>query len=728
MGAKVTNTTITITFSVHVGSKQRSPELRGTKELDFVMDVVWNAVFDLDAASVNDGLYTAMKRVTESVIADSEQTKRPERISQSCYRVVDANALRESSVARTDRQTWIFSNGTIEGTTSVDTYNEWVKCYKKPVEDIIRVYYETGKMPVFLFLLLSDNALEQIVDMIRTLLGYRPGQNSVVVLSKDRKVAKQLCDMSRVDIRECCISGLPWIHVRDNIRRMTGDQDLVSGKTVTSSSGTVLRISPKKMREWADIEIVGYNECESILDSDSAVVEAREQFYKGGLAQWLNFKHKHAIVRDIAGYLEGDIQRQLDKLKDTTEQHSRARREHGLRLRVVLLQHEPGTGGTTICRHMLWKFRRKWRCALVKSLDKQSVLQIGQLYEYKEEVDGRILPILLLVDQVDDQQFELFCEALHKAPSRVRAVILRCRRTLFEFQKDPEYIMTSQGESPPIELPSRLSENESDKVKSILKKLGKQQDKTDGDEKQILYLGLKLFGNEFSPDALARSVGSHLDRASDIEREMLLFCSLVYRYMHTAIPVAFTQSLISPLERFITTDLHQANISDWTADLLLVVQNSVGDHHYSGYRPVHYLVGMQVLSRFPLVKAVERFLEMLAGTFSHASKILMELTVNLFLRRDVTADFDVYDENVPGDLDSQEESHKVTQKQRFSPLIMDLFIVFPILFVYPIQGRIRLFDILWFYGFGLAPNTFYKFYYPVPIRRKLFLALADERS
>ena len=57
-----------------------------------------------------------------------------------------------------------------------------------------------------------------------------------------------------------------------------------------------------------------------------------------------------------------------------------------------------------------------------------------------------------------------------------------------------------------------------------------------------------------------------------------------------------------------------------------------------------------------------------------------------------------------------------------------LFIVFPILFVYPIQGRIRLFDILWFYGFGLAPNTFYKFYYPVPIPRKLFLALADERS
>ena len=655
------------------------PELRDTTELDFVMDVLWNAVFDLDAASKSDGLFTVMKRITESVV---EQRNQPERISQSCYRVGDAYALRESDVSlgtnnfpRTDKQTWIFSSGM----TSVDTYDKWVKRYKKPVEDIIKEYYDTGKMPVFLFLLLSDTALEQIVDMIKTLLGYRPGQNSVVVLSKDRKIAKQLCDMSRVNIRDCCISGLPWNHIRDNISHMTGGLELVSGKTITSSSGTVMQVPPKMLREWPDIELVGYNECESILESDSAAVEAREQFYKGGLAQWLNFKHNHAIVREKAEYLEGDIQGQIDKLilkGDPNGQH-RMRREHGLRLRVVELQHEPGTGGTTISRHMLWKFRQKCRCALVTSLDKQSVLQIGQLYEYGEVgTDGPLLPVLLLVDQVDDQQFEVFCEALDKAPSRVKAVILRCRPTLFDFQCS----MTSQGESPPIKLPSRLSKKESVQVKGILKKLGKQHDDIDGDEKQILYLGLKLFGNEFRPDLLARFVGNHLDRVSAIERDMLLFCSLVYTYMHKAIPVAFTQSLISPLERFIPY-LNQATISDRTADLLLVVQDSVRDHHsgvdrpYRGYRPAHYLVGQQVLAmvRMSLVKAAERFVDkMLAGTFSYASKIRMCLTVNLFLERDTTADFDVDDETVSGDLDPLEEPHKGTQKQRYSPLIMDL--------------------------------------------------------
>ena len=653
------------------------PELRGTTELDFVMDVSWNAVFDLDAASKNDGLFTAMKRVTDSSFLDPEESKETEKVSQSCYRVVDASGLGQSDLsvgtnnfARTYEKKWIFSSGTTRGPTSVDTYDEWVKCYKKPVEDIIKVYYETAKMPIFVFLLMSATALEQIVDMIKALLGYRTGQNSLVVLSRDRRLAKQVCDMSRVDIQECCISGLPWIHVKESIRHMTGGMDLVSGKAVTSSSGTVIQVSPKNMREWTDIELVGYYECKGIQESDEAAVEARKQFYKGGQAQWVNFKHNHAIVRDKADKLKADIQRQISKLKgDTTEHQYRTRREHGLRLRIVVLQHEPGTGGTTICRHMLWKFRRKCRCALVKSLDKQSVLQIGQLYGYGEiGTDGPLLPVLLLVDQVDDQRFELFCEALDRAPSRVKAVILRCRPTLFDFQK--EYSITSQGESPPIELPSRLNPKESDQVKAILKKLGKQHD--GGDEKQILYLGLSLFGNEFSSDLLARFVGSHLDRASDIEREMLLFCSLVYKYMHKAIPVAFTQSLISPLERFIP-DLNRANISDRTADLLLVIQDSVGDHHYSGYRPAHYLVGLQVLDSVPLVKATQRFLDkMLSGASSHVSKVLMDLTVNLFLRRDATADFDADDENVSGDLVPQEEPLKGTQKQRFSPLIMDL--------------------------------------------------------
>lgn len=312
-----------------------------------------------------------------------------------------------------------------------------------------------------------------------------------------------------------------------------------------------------------------------------------------------------------------------------------------------------------------------YRCAIIKSLDKQSVLQIGQLYEYGESgADGPLLPVLLLVDQVDDQQFQLFCEALAKAPSSVKAVILRCRPILFDFQK--EYSMTSQGESPPVKLPSRLSKKESDQVKLILKKLGNQHDQKGEDEKQILYLGLKLFGNEFNPELLARFVRSHLDRASNIERDMLLFCSLLYKYMHKAIPVGFTQSLISPLERFIP-NLSRAEISDRTADLLLVIRDSFAAHQYSGYRPAHYRVGLQVLDNCPLVIAAGRFLDkMLAGTFSHASKILMELTVQLFLRRDITSDFDVDDENVSGDLDTLEEPPKGEKKQRFSPLIMEL--------------------------------------------------------
>lgn len=345
------------------------PDLRDVKDLDFLMDITWSAVFDMDTASKSDGLYSVMKRVTESPVTESpvdvEESEQMERISQSCYKVVDASSWKQlelssgtNQYAKTYQQTWIFGCGSSGGPIAVNTYDEWVRVYKTPVEDIIRLFFETPKMPIFVFLLLSSAALKQIVDLVKAILGQRSGQNSLVVLSKDRKLANQLCEMSQLDIRECCISGLPWAHVNDNIKAMTGGMDLISGKTVTSSSGTIMSVPAKKMREWTDIEVVGYNECESIQQDDEATLEARTEFYKGGQAQWLNFRHSHDVDRDVEGRLKDNIKRQIRTLNavDTAKQPYRTRREHGLRFRIVVLQHEPGTGGTTVCRQMLWKF------------------------------------------------------------------------------------------------------------------------------------------------------------------------------------------------------------------------------------------------------------------------------------------------------------------------------------------------------------------------------------
>ncbi|XP_028268032.1 sterile alpha motif domain-containing protein 9-like [Parambassis ranga] len=164
------------------------------------------------------------------------------------------------------------------------------------------------------------------------------------------------------------------------------------------------------------------------------------QFYHGGKVTWLNFwlaEHKHVeeiIERDA--YIEAC--KLLDDLKLTTAQSPVNR---------INIYHHPGSGGSTVARHVLWKKRQELRCAVVKpSYSADIVAQhAAQLREHDEKDPQRCLPVLLLVEDLEQEYLDDLRNELEEAIRSKKIcyekpcfIVLSCRRSLKPKQKTKE--------------------------------------------------------------------------------------------------------------------------------------------------------------------------------------------------------------------------------------------------------------------------------------------------
>jgi hypothetical protein len=101
---------------------------------------------------------------------------------------------------------------------------------------------------------------------------------------------------------------------------------------------------------------------------------------------------------------------------------------------TVIISHEPGAGGSTLARHILWEFRALYRCAIVKTITDRTAKNILLLWQHKEA--NHFKPLLLLVDDLhlSDYSFEdlmhqiyIECRTNH-APEGLICCFLLCQR------------------------------------------------------------------------------------------------------------------------------------------------------------------------------------------------------------------------------------------------------------------------------------------------------------
>ena len=91
--------------------------------------------------------------------------------------------------------------------------------------------------------------------------------------------------------------------------------------------------------------------------------------------------------------------------------------EGPVHVRRVRLFHQPGCGGTTTAMQTLWEFRKKYRCVVVKNVTRQTANQILTLYQH---YDVSPLPVLLLLDNVDEEKVASLIDELDAKSTRIQ--------------------------------------------------------------------------------------------------------------------------------------------------------------------------------------------------------------------------------------------------------------------------------------------------------------------
>ena len=189
----------------------------------------------------------------------------------------------------------------------------------------------------------------------------------------------------------------------------------VSDKQVVSSSNIPVPIKANVVDRYraAGLDILAYNECDELRNDPNLTEMANEvmmEFLKGKPPGWeVFFYNDESKIPYTSPVIKGLIERDLvDKLvkslKSTAERTDKC-------MKIFPINHLPGTGATTIAKHVLWKLRKEFRCVVMDGrspagVDFRDVAEKLLGLRGLQENDATIMgtskkickPILLLID------------------------------------------------------------------------------------------------------------------------------------------------------------------------------------------------------------------------------------------------------------------------------------------------------------------------------------------
>ncbi|XP_041073266.1 sterile alpha motif domain-containing protein 9-like [Carcharodon carcharias] len=404
------------------------------QKLNFLIHMNIFCVFDFDPDSKTSGFFEYyLKHHTANVHFLQD------------YRCEDKENMNDfrKHLCLFDQTSWIFCNGCndYDGDERPSDVSTWVKSKKKHLKRTVSLICNeilpAGSF-VVLFLLLSP--VEQpLVDTFHEFYAEMNGRNDIICIAecadnyrKWANLAQPSCNIETID--KMSIVGMKLNHVNDTIQTMLPTLTDRDRYLPVSTRGLCLLKTADEERMFT-LEILSVDQCEDYKidpQDPEQITKIERDFYRGGKVSWLHF------MLAERGFCEQVIQRDAYKdvikivngmLKSSSEKQLVA---------TVYVFHHPGSGGSTLARQVLWNYRKDLRCATVKpscAIGKICEHAI-QLLEYEESDFNQCLPVLLLVEDADEDYFdeikhELIAAIGCKAVNIVRPlfIILNCRRS-----------------------------------------------------------------------------------------------------------------------------------------------------------------------------------------------------------------------------------------------------------------------------------------------------------
>lgn len=409
------------------------------KNFQFLTDIDPEVVFDFDSCSKEIGMYQFVENDQEQCLqvltTDSFDKSSEEHIHKKDSYINLLDDLKE-----TPTKPWIFCNGHVPTMREPLSRFQWKQERIEGFKEAIRFY--SSEIPhgraVVIFLLLSKNyevlldAAEEVISKFKNHWMMLAENEEIANHWKKELIHRQCVDKKTLDYR--CVIGIPWSQVNLMIKAVVGATQL-NVSFIPTANGAQCLLKEKLKSELFDLEILCVNECENDLDVMKDITTRMDrrksveaEFFKGASVTWWNlwFGEDHVLKRSIHTRL-------LEMVKLAC---SKSDNEDQGKVSIVTLYHQPGAGGTTSAKQILWELRREYRCAVVKRISNLTCEQINRLRTFNEQETPK--PPIVLIDNGDDDKLLTLCSQLEnwaKIASRrledqcqVFCVLLLCAR------------------------------------------------------------------------------------------------------------------------------------------------------------------------------------------------------------------------------------------------------------------------------------------------------------
>ncbi|KAL4648005.1 sterile alpha motif domain-containing protein 9-like [Arapaima gigas] len=372
------------------------------KSIDFLQNLRILTVFDFDPDSKLSGFCSEYLKHHAANLHFLQD-----------YRIQNQMSIKEfeCSLRLFEQVSWIFCNGRTDfrGNETACDEMTWVQTKKsfltEAVSLICKQILPRGTFSV-IFLLTSPLELP-VVHTFHAFFAEMQGHEDIICISESLEdynkwegYAATSCSVQMVSSRS--VAGMKLNHVNATIQQLQPSSTRASRHLSLLSKGLCLLETVQEER-MSSLDILSVDQCDNTNDDFKDEIEKIEQdFYRGGKVSWMNFWLSEK--KYVGEFIERDVYRDVFKLITDTPKWS----PNQTPVNDIKIYHLPGSGGSTIARHVLWNNRKNFRCAVVKpSFPASTVAEHAvKLREYEEADVTQCLPVLLLVEDFEREFLE----------------------------------------------------------------------------------------------------------------------------------------------------------------------------------------------------------------------------------------------------------------------------------------------------------------------------------
>lgn len=573
-----------------------------TQHMSFLQEINLFAVLEFDPNSASNGLVKAFRKERVANLHFPKQYQEPGKSASDTIK--DLKCYQQPS--------WIFCNGRSDLKDEIDqplNHTQWHQKRASEVRKTIELLshpdvMQRGKFLV-LFLLLSsvENPGDPMIEAFSSFYQELKGLDDMMCICIGTQTYQRWKDLLQArsivtnDLESRCIFNLSPAMVNGTILKLKS-QTQTSQRILPSkaSSSTIL---PKKEEDFMSaLEILCENQCKS-TDIENDKIEFskfrkyhEEHFYRGGKVSWWNFYFSSENY--CTPFIKRDVYEKLEALIESESQSTQSP------VKIINLYHYPGCGGTTLAMHILWEWRKKFRCAVLKNKTSDFAeigLQLTTLITYGTSNQFDCLPVLLLVDDFEEQdKVSLLQECIQSAVTEqgIRynnplVIILNCMRSQNPSQSCKSNNLNS------VALKQELTDREQRAFEAKLKEIEEQHEHPE-DFYSFMILK-KNFDLQYIKNVVKNTLKG-LDKTSK-QTQLISFLALLNSYVSE-----FTFS-VSQCEEFLGINIKK---SPWSNENLddkmgscsnILIQTEMQEYgRYKGVRISHTMIAERCLEEF----------------------------------------------------------------------------------------------------------------------------------